>query len=192
MEVVGEFLGIDDEVSLYRYFRRHWAAWLPRLRAVHRTYTRQMANLWRVKERLWQAVLAHITYDSHLAFVDSFPVPVCRFARAYRCRNLRELAAFGYDELAKETFYGLRAHVRVCYLGVIVALELTPANVHNTAVMNDLTEQFTGLLLADRNYWSPKPSGACRHTTFACSPATNRPGVKGNLSSLAYQLASPH
>lgn len=157
MEVVGEFLGIDDEMALYRYFRRHWTAWFPQLRTVDRTtYTRQMANLWRVKEALWQAVLQQVTYDPQLAFVDSFPVPVCRFARAYRCRKLRELAAFGYDELAKQTFYGLRAHVRVCYPGVIVALELTPANVHDMAAVEDLTEQFTGVLLGDRNYWSPK------------------------------------
>ena len=159
MEVVGEFLGIDDEAALYHYFRRHWAAWFPQLRAVDRTtYTRQMANLWRVKEALWQAVLQQVTYDPHLAFVDSFPVPVCRFARAYRCRKLRGLATFGHDELAKQTFYGLRAHVRVCYPGVIVALELTPANVHDTAAVEDLTEQFTGTLLGDRNYWSPKLS----------------------------------
>ena len=157
MEVVGEFLGIDDEMALYRYFRRHWGAWFPRLREVNRTtYTRQMANLWRVKEALWQAVLQQVTYDPQLAFVDSFPVPVCRFARAYRCRKLRGLAAFGHDELAKQTFYGLRAHVRVCYPGVIVALELTPANVHDTAAVEDLTEQFSGVLLGDRNYWSPK------------------------------------
>ena len=157
MEVVGEFLGIDEELALYRYFRRHWAAWFPQLQQVDRTtYTRQMANLWRVKEALWQAVLQQVTYDPQLAFVDSFPVPVCRFARAYRCRKLRGLAAFGHDELAKQTFYGLRAHVRVCYPGVIVALELTPANVHDTATVEDLTEQFTGTLLADRNYWAPK------------------------------------
>ncbi len=157
MEVVGEFLGIDDEVSLYRYFRRHWAAWFPCLCAIDcTTYTRQMANWWRVKELLWQAVLQQLTYDPHLAFVDSFPVPVCRFARVYRCRKLRGLAAFGYDELAKQTYYGLRAHVRVCYPGMIVALELTPAHVHDTITVEDLTKQFTGVLLGDRNYWSPK------------------------------------
>ncbi len=156
MEVVGEFLGMDDESGLYTYFRRHWAAWFPRLRDVTRTtYTRQMANLWQVKEALWQAVLQQVSYDPQLAFVDSFPVPVCRFARAYRCRRLRGLAAFGYDELAKQTFYGLRAHVRVCYPGVIVAVELTPANTHDTAVVEDLTEPFAGVLLGDRNYWSP-------------------------------------
>jgi hypothetical protein len=155
-EVVGEFLGIDDEVGLYRYFRWHWSAWFPRLLHVSRTtFTRQMANLWQVKQHLWQALLQHITYDPQLAFVDSFPVPICRFARAYRCRKLSGLAAYGYDELAKQTYYGLRAHVRVCYPGVIVALELTPANMHDTAVVQDLTEHFSGRLLGDRNYWSP-------------------------------------
>ena len=44
MEIVGEFLGIDDENGLYAYFRRHYAEWFPALREVHRTtFTRQMA-----------------------------------------------------------------------------------------------------------------------------------------------------
>ena len=178
MEVVGEFLSIDDEMALYRYFRRYWASWFPRLGEVDRTtYTRQMANLWRVKEKLWQALLQQITYDPQLAFVDSFPVPVCRFARAYRCRKLRGLAAFGYDELAKQTFYGLRAHVRVCYPGVIVALELTPTNVHDTAVVEDLTETFSGVLLGDRNYWSPKLKGRLQseQVTLLAPAKSSRP-----------------
>jgi hypothetical protein len=37
MEIVGEFLGIDDENGLYAYFRRHYAEWFPALREVHRT-----------------------------------------------------------------------------------------------------------------------------------------------------------
>ena len=157
MEVVGEFVGIDDERGLYDYFCRHWAAWFPNLPSVNRTtFTRQMANLWRIKQDVWQALLDQIAYDPHLAFVDSFPVPVCRLARAYRCRKLPGLASFGYDELAKQTYYGLRAHVRVCYPGVVVACELTSANLHDTTTVEDLTEGFTGVLLADRNYWSPK------------------------------------
>ena len=58
MEVVDEFLGIDNQVGLCHYFHQHWAEWFPLLREVNRTtYMRQMANLWRVKEGLWQAVL---------------------------------------------------------------------------------------------------------------------------------------
>jgi len=38
---------------------------------------------------------------------------------------------------------------------VLVAVELTPVNVHDTAAVLDVTETFTGVLLGDRNYWSP-------------------------------------
>lgn len=156
IEVVGAFLGIEHESQLYWYFRQHWGEWFPALCQVHRTtFTRQMANLWRVKEQLWQALLEQVLYDHKLALVDSFPVPVCRFARAYRCRRLRGLAAFGYDDPAKQTFYGLRAHVRVCYPGVLVGLQLAPANLHDSHFVEDLTANTSGIVLADRNYWSP-------------------------------------
>jgi hypothetical protein len=44
----------------------------------------------------------------------------CRSAaspRGYRCRRLAGLAASGRDEGAKQTFSGLRAHLRVCWPG---------------------------------------------------------------------------
>ncbi len=60
MEVVGEFIGLDEERALFTYFRRHYSALFPKLRTVRRvTFTRQAANIWRVKERLWQHVLEH-------------------------------------------------------------------------------------------------------------------------------------
>jgi hypothetical protein len=47
IEIVGEFLGIDTEAGLYRFFRRHFGDWFPGLRKIHRTtFTRQAANLW--------------------------------------------------------------------------------------------------------------------------------------------------
>ena len=156
MEIVGEFLGLDNDQALYRYFQNHWADWFPAIRQLHRTtFTRQAANLWGVKQQLWQYVLSQIVYDKHLSMVDSFPVPVCRFARAYRCRLFRGEATYGYDELAKQTFYGFRAHVRVCWPGVIVGLELMPANLPDLKALEDLTEAAQGWVLGDRNYWSP-------------------------------------
>ena len=35
-------------------------------------------------------------------------MPVCLFARAYHCRRSAEESAFGYDEMPKRTFYGLK------------------------------------------------------------------------------------
>jgi hypothetical protein len=82
-------------------------------------------------------------------------VPVCRFGRAYRCQRLTELASFGRDEGAKQTFYGLRAHLRVCWPGVIADGYLAPANLHDLVLAEDLLADAHGWALGDRSYWSP-------------------------------------
>ncbi len=157
MEIVGEFLGIDTDEGLYRFFRRDYGKWFPALRCVNRTtFVRQAANLWVVKARLWRYVLQQLHFDPAISVLDSFPVPVCRFGRAYRCRTWAGVASFGRDEGAKQTYYGLRAHVRVAWPGVLVDAELCAANIHDLEVAVELLDQVTGWALGDRNYWSPK------------------------------------
>lgn len=157
MEIVGEFLGIETDKGIYQYFRTHWSDWFPGLRQVHRTtFARQAANLWAVKYQLWQHLLSQITFDPHITIVDSFPVPVCRFARAYRCRIFAGEAAYGYDEMEKQTFYGFRAHLLIGWPGVIVGLILTPANVHDLEAAEEFATMIRGWMLGDRNDWSPE------------------------------------
>ena len=157
IECVGEFLGIDTDKGLYEHFRRNWGDWFPALGRVHRTtFVRQAANLWAVKAQLHQELLGQVDFDPQISLVDSVAVPVCRFARAYRCRRLRELAAWGHDEVAKQTYLGLRAHLRVCWPGVIVDGRLTAANLSDLAVGEELLAGVTGWTLADRNYGSPR------------------------------------
>lgn len=156
MEVVGEFLGYDTEQAIFCYFRRHHATLFPGLRRLNRTsFTRQAANLWAIKAKLWHDVLKAVAFDDNISIIDSFPVPVCRFARANRCKRLAEVATYGYDEMARQTYYGLRAHVRIAWPGVIVAFDLAPANVHDLRMAEALSEEATGYLLGDRNYCSP-------------------------------------
>lgn len=104
---------------------------------------------------LWKHLLGRVCFVPEVSLIDSFPVPTCNFARAYRCRRLAEESAFGYDEMNKQTFYGLRAHLRVCWPGVIVEAELAPANVHDLHLAEELLEGTQGWALGDRNYWSP-------------------------------------
>ena len=81
MEIVGEFLGIDTDKGIYTYFKRHYRGCFPKLAEVHRTtFTRQAANLWKVKEKLWQHILrAEFVLEGEdtqsLFMIDSFPVP---------------------------------------------------------------------------------------------------------------------
>lgn len=157
MEVVGEFMGLDQDVAIYHYFRRHHPDLFPAVRHVHRTtFARQAANLWVVKERVWRALLDRVAHDPSLSFVDSVPVPVCRFGRAYHCSRFRGQAAFGRDTGSKATFYGFRDHLRLCWPGVVRAISIAPANVHDTDLVPELVEGAEGQVLGDRNYWDPK------------------------------------
>jgi hypothetical protein len=156
IECVGELLGIDTDKGIYEHFRRHYRDWFPGLGRIHRTtFVRQAANLWAVKAQLRQRVLGQVRFDPAVSILDSFPVPVCRFGRAYRCRRLAELAAFGRDEGAKQTFYGLRAHLRICWPGVITDGLLAPANLHDLVMAEELLDGVGGWALGDRAYWSP-------------------------------------
>ena len=159
MEVVGEYLGLEQDSALFASFRRHDAHFFPALRTLHRTtFVRQAANLWRLKERIWQHVLAQIPHDPTFAIIDSFPLPVCQFApvpRAYRCRGFQGDTAFGKDTLVRQTFYGWRVHVRLEWPGVIARCCVAPANANELTALPALAEQTVGTLVGDRNYWSP-------------------------------------
>ena len=156
IEIVGSYLGVDTDKGLYTYFKVHYGDWFPALRRIHRTtFTRQMANLWWIKEQLWRHVLRQLQFDRQISVIDSFPLPICRFARAYRVRRLREVAAYGWDEVSRQTFFGLRVHLRICWPGVIVDFRLVPADIHELQVAEDLLSGAQGWALGDRNYWSP-------------------------------------
>ena len=160
IECVGEFWGIDTDKGLDDHFRRHDRDWFPALGRVHRTtFTRQAANLWAVKAQFRQQLLTQISFDPAISILDSFPMPVCRFGRADRCRRLAELASFGRDEGAKQTYYGLRAYLRVCWPGVIADGHLAPANLHDLTAADDLLADAHGWALGDRAYWSPARAG---------------------------------
>jgi hypothetical protein len=159
MEVVGEFLGIDTDKGIYLFFRRHYGEWFPALSEVHRTtFARQAANLWKLKERLWQELLVLTPHDPALAICDSMPLPACLFARAYRCSRFKGEAAFGKDTLLRQTFYGFRMHVRLCWPGLISRISVAPANAHELSVVPELVEFACGVVVGDRNYHSPKTS----------------------------------
>lgn len=196
IEVVGEFLGIDTDKGIHLFFRRHYAEWFPALREVHRTtFARQAANLFKTKEHLWQEFLALAPHDPTFALCDSMPLPACLFARAYRCKRFRGEAAFGKDTLLKQTFYGFRVHMRVCWPGVIITrFSVAPANAHELGVLPELAESTSGLIVGDRNYHSPKTAEQLRRmgvellAPYSSKKRDPAPRRSAYLSRLRYRI----
>jgi hypothetical protein len=156
IELVGEFLGFDQDAQLFWSFRRHYADAFPALRQVHRTtFLRQAANLWAVKQRLQQQLARLLTAGDPLWHVDSMPVPVCQFARASYCQRFAGQAAFGKDHVIRQTFYGFRLHLRTSRDGIIEGAVRAPANVAETDLVWELTPPAGRVGIGDRGYWSP-------------------------------------
>lgn len=158
-------MACSQDTEVFHYFQRHYTHFFPALLGLHRsTFVRQAANLWAIKEQLWCLIRDRLLlYDPTVAIVDSFPIPVCQFARAYRCHRLDDTATFGKDPTCRQTFYGFRLHIRLCWPGVITQMYVAPANVHDGEVVWDLTAGTCGLRLGDRNYWLPTLPSALRN-----------------------------
>jgi hypothetical protein len=195
MEVVGEFLGLDQDAAIYRYFRHHHPGWFPALGRIHRTtFVRQAANLWVVKEQVWGRLLDRVAHDPALSCVDSVPVPVCRFGRAYSCARFRGQAAFGRDTGSKATFYGFRHHLRITWPGVVAAISVAPANVHDRDLVPELVDGAAGQVIGDRNYWDPKltaelaPAGIALRAPFKKRTGDPDPAGSRRLTQLRWRI----
>ncbi len=71
--------------------------------------------------------------------MDSMPVPVCRRARAGRCRKLHGKAFCGYCAAKREHFFGWRLHLVCTTSGVPVAFDLLPGGLHDLTPVHELT-----------------------------------------------------
>jgi len=80
------------------------------------------------------AVCAH----GDIVLLDSMPVPVCRRARARRCREVCGRDFCRYSAAKQEQFFGWRPH-RICTTrGVPVAFDLLPGGLHDRTPIHGL------------------------------------------------------
>ena len=93
-------------------------------------------------------------HHSDFALCNSLPLPAGLFAHARRCQRLRGEAAFGRATLLKQTFYGFRIYLRVCWPGHITRFFVASATAYELSVVPELLDRTYGVVLGDRNYWS--------------------------------------
>lgn len=70
--------------------------------------------------------------------IDTMPLPVCKRARARRCRKVRGKAFCGYCAAKDEKFYGWRLHLICTAEGIPVAFDLLPASEHDLTALHEL------------------------------------------------------
>ena len=85
--------------------------------------------------------------------VDSFPLVVNKFGRAYFGKRLREYSSYGYCASKKETNYGMKVHVNTDLYGNPIDYLLTKANVDDRDALYELSDiVYIHTLFGDKGY----------------------------------------
>jgi len=156
LEVVGEFIGLHEDKAIWEYFTRHWSSWFPQLGS-RKTFVKQAAHLWRVKETLQQLMAKELlAFEDDIHLFDGFPLPICHFRRAKFSKNFRGEATYGYCAAKAETYYGFKGHLVISLSGVATQFTVTEAHVDERDVLPELTDVFNGLLIADKGLIRPE------------------------------------
>lgn len=85
------------------------------------------------------SLLAGIFSYGEAFVIDSMPLPVCKRARARRCKKVRGKEFCGYCAAKKEKFFGWRLHLICDTEGIPVAFDLLPASEHDLTPLHELT-----------------------------------------------------
>jgi IS5 family transposase len=122
--------------------------------------------------RLSDAVdlLAALLTTGTIFVIDSMPLPVCRRARAWRCRKVRGAEYCGYCAAKKETgalwaAFGWRLHLVITAEGIPVSFDLLPASYHDLTPVHELMERL--------------PSGACVYADKGYNSAEDEAWIEG-------------
>lgn len=154
MAVIGEFLGMQEDTKIWRYFKEHYTAWFPKL-GERSVFARQIANLLPVMQEILQKCF-DTTRNTILHMQDGVPMPITHYARSSRDKCFKSEAAYGYCASKDEHYYGFMGHVRIHFDGALSGFMLTPANGSERDAMLEMSDGISGLMLADKGFISAR------------------------------------
>jgi len=86
------------------------------------------------------------------AYVDATSLAVCHPKRISRNKVFKGLAKIG--KTTKGWFFGFKLHVIIDTKGNLVRVKLTPGNTDDRSVIDQMTQNMTGILFGDKGYIS--------------------------------------
>jgi hypothetical protein len=99
-------------------------------------------------------ILVALSQEKELFILDSIPAPVCKRARARRCRKVQGLDFCGYCAAKKEKFFGWRLHLICDPDGLPVRFIMLPGGFHDLTPIYELSYELPdgSKLLGDKAY----------------------------------------
>ncbi|WP_353097795.1 IS982 family transposase, partial [Tissierella praeacuta] len=153
ISIVGELLTIDSEKAWLGFCRNNLKDLFPKF--CERTrFNRTRKALHAVIDEIRKQLACILVYPNEsVRIIDSIPITVCKFGRAYFHKSFKVDAAYGYCASKKETYYGFKLHVLTAVDGYVTDFVLTPANIDDREAVWELVESYKDItILGDRGY----------------------------------------
>lgn len=179
-----------------KYFQNHHeqALWvMTRLGYVHGLSTSRFnRRLHALGDWLYGLIqlLAEIYAAGEVFIIDSMPLPVCKRARASRCKKVRGKPFCGYCAAKKENFFGWRLHLICTPDGIPVSFDLLPAAEQDLTPIHELTSGLRSgaRVFGDKGYISDPDATAILAATGVRFVAVRRRNMTPNSWADEYDL----
>lgn len=180
-----EIIGKDSELAGYKMVKAELSDLFPHLPERSR-FNRRRRNLCYISDKL-REILTKFLPDDDVYIVDSLPVPVCDFKRAYasnsplKCANgTGTLAAYGKCATKTlGTFFGFRCSIITTSYGLPVDFTITPADMDDREVLPLFCERGTySVIIGDKGYISEELEALLLKTYDVCLLPTRRKNQK--------------
>ena len=147
---------IPSNRELIGFLKTYCSSWFKKI-PDHSTLSRREKKLVPLQNLLRVHLLKEmVSPQDRVRLVDSTPISVVRYERSGRYKLIPE-ATYGYCSTKDEKYKGFKLHLLATALGIPTDFELTPANVHDLKVLEELIWDYYQLIVVgDKGYLDKK------------------------------------
>lgn len=145
--------GIESDRSLIRMLSGGLAKGLFRKIPDHSRFNRRCKELAHYLVEFQKFLADKLETDSNpIRILDSTPIPIVSYQRSNRSVSFPE-ASYGYCAAKDEKYFGFKLHMAVTPSGIPTNFDLTPANISDNKMTEELIELYDFLIaIGDKGY----------------------------------------
>lgn len=155
LSLTAEYMSIDSENALFNQLQG-----VPIDNLIERSqFNKRRRQLFGLAEIIRKELSRYFVENEDYFIVDSMPMEICKWSRHNRIKICKDdyqtSPEKGYCASQSSWFYGYKLHGVCTVSGVFTSLEITKANVHDIAFLNEVKHQLSDcVLLGDKGYLS--------------------------------------
>lgn len=156
LSLTAEKYSIDSESLLFSLLEEYYKTDFPNLIS-RRQYNDRRKFTANLCEQVRKLIAQAIDGDEDYFCIDSKPIPVCRFARAKRCKlgknDFETAPNYGFCAAQNTHYYGYKLHALCGLKGVIHSYDLSKASVDDRYWLQDIKYEYQqSTIIGDKGY----------------------------------------